>query len=243
MLELVMENQNFMVVNKPIGMPMHDSEKAIIPIAESQFNCEKLWLIHRLDTDTSGCLLLAKNQQAASNLSQQFAAKTIQKYYIALIDHKPKKKQGMIKGDMKKVRKGYWKLTTGQENPAITQFFSFSLQVESAQSAASIPNDNSRDKHLLQPAMRICLLKPLTGKTHQIRVALRSLGSPIVGDKRYKGSESDRMYLHSYAMKFHYQNEPFEISCLPKSGALIGHIHAFLAKQPLPWLMQWPTAT
>jgi tRNA pseudouridine32 synthase/23S rRNA pseudouridine746 synthase len=238
MLELVFDHHDFMVLNKPTGMPMHDSKEAIIPVAESQFNCAKLWLVHRLDTGTSGCILLAKNKQAASELSQQFAAKTVQKYYIALVDKKPKKKQGMIKGDMKKARNGDWKLTTTQENPAITQFFSYTLQNEPT--LTSNIAQEIDDGHALPPSLRLCIVKPITGKTHQIRVALRSLGAPIVGDKRYKGSESDRLYLHSYAMQFSYMNELFELSCLPQTGAFNADIEAFIRKSPAPWLLQWP---
>jgi tRNA pseudouridine32 synthase/23S rRNA pseudouridine746 synthase len=101
MLKLVLDNPDFLVLNKPSGMPMHDSAEAIVPMAEALFNVDKLWLVHRLDSDTSGCILLAKNKDAAAEFGKQFAEKTIQKYYLALIDSKPKKKQGTIKGDMK----------------------------------------------------------------------------------------------------------------------------------------------
>jgi tRNA pseudouridine32 synthase/23S rRNA pseudouridine746 synthase len=232
MLTLVLDNPDFMVLNKPSGMPMHDDEKAIIRTAETLFNYQKLWLIHRLDTDTSGCILLAKTKQAASELSKQFAEKAIQKYYIAVIDSKPKKKQGTIKGDMKKARNGDWKLSTSQDNPAITQFFSFALH-----SPLGLTINNKQS-----PAIRICVIKPISGKTHQIRVALKSLGSPIIGDKRYKGSSSDRLYLHSYVLQFTYKNELFNATCLPESGALFTrNLNLFLSQNSDPWAMQWPT--
>ena len=245
MLTLVLDNQDFMVLNKPSGMPMHDNENAIIRTAESLFNYQKLWLIHRLDTDTSGCILLAKTKQAASELSKQFAEKTVQKYYIAVIDSKPKKKQGTIKGDMKKARNGDWKLSTSQDNPAITQFFSFALQnifiKTAAHSELQSPPDLTLNS-MQSPAIRICVIKPISGKTHQIRVALKSLGSPIIGDKRYKGSPSDRLYLHSYVLQFTYKNEFFNATCLPESGALFANnLDSFLSQNSDPWAMQWPT--
>jgi len=257
MLKLVLDHHAFMVLNKPSGMPMHDSADAIIPVAQSLFNYEKLWLVHRLDTDTSGCILLAKTKHAASELSKQFAEKAIQKYYIALIDNKPKKKQGTIKGDMKKARNGDWKLSTSQDNPAITQFFSFALQnnltapkslpekqnslIETETQSGSHNSPQLFFKGKLEPAIRVCIIKPISGKTHQIRVAFKSLGSAIIGDKRYKGTLSDRLYLHSYALQFTYKNEFFNITCLPITGELFAiRLNTFLSQNPDPWTMKWP---
>lgn len=228
MLTIVLDHTDFMVVNKPSGMPMHAANDAIIPVAQAQFNYAKLWLVHRLDNDTSGCIILAKHKLAASQLSEQFADKTIQKYYLAIIDSKPKKKQGLIKGDMKKARNGDWKLTGDQKNPAMTQFFSFLL------------NNEEPQKALMAPSLRLCIVKPISGKTHQIRVAMKSLGSPIVGDTRYKGSSADRLYLHSYAIQFTHNNVFFRAVCLPPSGTLFSDITYALESMTPPWLMQWP---
>lgn len=259
MLKLVLDHDDFMVLNKPSGMPMHESEDAIIRVAQRLFKHQKLWLVHRLDTDTSGCILLAKTKYAASELSKQFAEKTIQKYYIALIDSKPKKKQGTIKGDMQKARNGDWKLSTNQDNPAITQFFSFSTQNNVTSQNLLSKNQNlmletqinlkldNTDELTLKskpnptPAIRVCILKPVSGKTHQIRVALKSLGSPIIGDKRYKGSVSDRLYLHSYALQFHYKKQYFNVTCLPQTGKQFNqHLDTFLSQNSEPWVMKWP---
>ena len=140
--------------------------------------------VHRLDKVTSGCLLLAKNQTAASFLSKQFKERTTEKIYIAITKGKPKKKQGTIRGDMVPARNGCWKLAKTQNNPAITQF-------------KSIGYNNG---------LRIVNLKILTGKTHQIRVAMKSIGSPVWGDERYgnvtDNAGADRCYLHSYKLSF-----------------------------------------
>jgi tRNA pseudouridine32 synthase/23S rRNA pseudouridine746 synthase len=259
MLKLVLDHDDFMVLNKPSGMPMHASDNAIIPVAQSLFKHKKLWLIHRLDTDTSGCILLAKTKYAAAELAKQFAQKTVQKYYVALIDNKPKKKQGTIKGDMQKARNGDWKLSTRQDNPAVTQFFSFSIQNnllspkllsenrhialetythEQPDSTAELPLKNKLNS---APAIRICIIKPISGKTHQIRVALKSLSSPIIGDKRYKGSVSDRLYLHSYVIQFTYKNQFFNATCLPQTGELFAsYLDTFLSQNSDPSAMKWP---
>jgi len=63
-------------------------------------------------------------------------------------------------------------------------------------------------------------LQPKTGKTHQLRVAMKSLGSPILGDNLYSGNQSDRVYLHAYQLEFDYQNEHFCVQALPESGQI-----------------------
>ena len=113
---------------------------------------------------------------------------------------KPKKKQGWIKGDMGASRRGSYKLLDTKENPAITQFVSTALRTHE----------------------RFFLIKPHTGKTHQIRVALKSLGSPITGDIRYAASEDakkeDRGYLHAYALRFSLDKEEFSFCYPPDDG-------------------------
>jgi tRNA pseudouridine32 synthase/23S rRNA pseudouridine746 synthase len=234
---IVIDTPDFIVLNKPSGMPMHDSPDAIIPFAQSTLNYPKLWLVHRLDTGTSGCIILAKTKVAAAELSAQFANKKVQKYYLALIDRKPKKKQGLIKGTMQKARNGDWKLTTKTENPAITQFFSYALIASPLSSTAA------QDHILAQAPRRLCVVKPTSGKTHQIRVAFKSLGSPILGDERYKGSVSDRLYLHSYALQFNFQGQSFEATCLPQSGEFFinNDLEHWLQENQAPWLMKWPS--
>ena len=97
-------------------------------------------------------------------------------------------------------RRGNYKLLATRNAPAITQFVSTPLR----------PNE------------RLFLIKPHTGKTHQIRVALKSLGSPIAGDTRYantiEAQKEDRGYLHAYALRFNYDNRDFSFTCNPKKG-------------------------
>ena len=202
-IPIVFDHSDFLVVNKPCDIPMHDPELGICQLLCKQLSLSKLYLVHRLDSATSGCLLLAKNKPAAAALSQLFATRKIEKYYIAISDRKPKKKQGKIDGDMKKSRGGSYILTPAQDgvSKAITFFHSVSI--------ANVG--------------RFFYLKPITGKTHQLRVALKSVGSPILGDKRYKGKLSDRLYLHSIMLIFHYLGEDFSVQCLPQTGIQFTH--------------------
>lgn len=200
-ISVVFEHSDFIVINKPAGVSVQleqgqDFSRSLLTQLCQQLNLPKLWLVHRLDKLTSGLLLLAKNAEAAADLSQLFANRQVQKYYLALGTKKPKKKQGSIIGDMKKVRDGKWILQKSRQTPAISQFFSTGLG----------------------DGLRLFIIKPHTGKTHQIRVALKSIGSPILGDNLYAGQAADRAYLHAFALSFHYQQQLVSVQQMPTQG-------------------------
>jgi len=199
-LEIISENDRFIVFNKPPGLSFHSEEgEGFVVLAEKQTGM-KLYSVHRLDKMTSGLILLAKSSEAANSLSKLFEERKIEKYYLAISMRKPKKKQGWIKGDMSSARRGSYKLLNTHDNPAVTQFISTALRTHE----------------------RFFLIKPHTGKTHQIRVALKSLGSPIAGDRRYanadEAKEEERGYLHAYALRFRLEGELFSFVCLPDRG-------------------------
>lgn len=172
--------------------------EGIINLLRKQLDDKALFPVHRLDRDTSGILLVAKGKQATKDLSLLFQNREIQKYYWALCDKKTSKKQGSVVGDMEKSRNGSWKLSRKMTKPAATQFFSYGLE----------------------GGVRAVLLKPHTGKTHQIRVALKSLGAAVLGDERYGGAKSDRMYLHATRMLFILSGHEYDIEVKPDNGAL-----------------------
>ena len=222
LIDILFDHPDFVVVNKPsnISVQNESHQSGILPILCQQLKVEKLWLVHRLDKITSGILILAKHPQAAAIFGQLFEQKQIEKYYLAISAKKPKKKQGAVKGGMKKVRDGKWMLDSSDTAVAISQFFSFSIS----------------------PGLRLFLVKPLTGKTHQIRVALKSIGSPILGDELYKGAHSDRTYLHAYCIRFNYQEQPICIMCPPNTG---DEFISDKTKQQVtdlisPWTLKWP---
>lgn len=200
-IEVVFENNDFLVVDKPEGLNFHsEGEAGLVVLVTEQLGLKQLFSVHRLDKMTSGLILLAKDSQTAQQLSYLFEKRLIEKYYLALSMRKPKKKQGWIKGDMSASRRGSYKLLKSMDNPAITQFKSKALRTHE----------------------RIFLVKPHTGKTHQIRVALKSLGSPVAGDERYANSDEakleDRAYLHAYSLRFTLKGKPFSFIKAPKSG-------------------------
>ena len=211
-----------MVINKPsnISVQNESHQSGILPILCQQLNVEQLWLVHRLDKITSGILILAKSSQAAAIFGQLFEQKQIEKYYLAISAKKPKKKQGAVKGGMKKVRDGKWMLDSSDTAVAISQFFSFSIS----------------------QGLRLFLIKPLTGKTHQIRVALKSIGSPILGDELYKGLNADRTYLHAYCIRFIYQKKLICIICPPDKGDafVCDKTQLQITHLATPWTLKWP---
>jgi tRNA pseudouridine32 synthase/23S rRNA pseudouridine746 synthase len=227
-IDIVFDHAEFVVIDKPAGISVQNEteQSGILPLLCQQLGADKLWLVHRLDKITSGLLILAKNSNAATEFGRIFANRQIEKYYLALSQQKPKKKQGTVMGNMKKVRDGKWMLTQDTSNPAITQFLSCSLL----------------------PGIRLFLLKPYTGKTHQIRVALKSLGSPIIGDLQYgRKTSSDketvvRTYLHAYALKFCFQGEDICLLCRPSVGELftLSSFADAIVDYLEPWKLNWP---
>ncbi|KGJ89113.1 TIGR01621 family pseudouridine synthase [Colwellia psychrerythraea] len=228
MFKTITEHTDFIVVDKNAGINFHDEGdlgSGLFSLVKKQLQRHnvdaELFPVHRLDKMTSGLVIFAKNLTCAQVFGKLFNDHDIEKYYLAISDKKPSKKQGLIKGDMAKSRRGMFKLLRTMENPAITQFFSFSIANK----------------------QRLYLLKPHSGKTHQLRVALASIGAPIVGDPLYYSqSIADRGYLHAYSLKFSYLGEEFEFTSLPTKGkyylneALIEQLAAIKK----PWQLNWP---
>lgn len=198
-MDILLRHDHFYVINKPAGLGMHqegDSPGLVRRLSEELG--EPLYPVHRLDKMTTGALLLARTVEANRELSRQFAERRTRKLYLALSDRRPGKKQGLIRGDMEKARGGSWKLCRTQLNPAITRFYSTPLA----------------------EGLRAFLLQPHTGKTHQLRVALKSLGSPILGDERYGGSPADRGYLHAWKLDFEWRGRLLSVTAPPDQGGL-----------------------
>ena len=210
-IEVISETADFVVINKPVGVSVHkdQNEIGLLQVLAKQLNVQQLFLVHRLDKMTSGLLLLAKTTKANRELSLLFQNRQIEKFYIALSDRKPKKKQGLVMGDMEKARRGDWRLIKRTENPAITQFFSYGVEV----------------KQPYNRMLRLFLMRPATGKTHQLRVMMKSVGAPILGDKRYYSGDTlwqnlDRGYLHAWQLMFEFQGIRYSFVAEPSQGDL-----------------------
>lgn len=245
-IPILFENDDIIIVNKPSGIGMHnaaDSHCLNPPAAEhstthscdrngleswgivtrlkAQLNRSELYLCHRLDTGTSGCLCLAKSSQAAAEVGELFASRQVVKFYLALSQHKPKKKQGSIIGDMKNRRGGQRILLKSTEKPAVTQFFS----------------------HAAKPGTRGFVVKPYSGQTHQIRVALKSIGAPILGDELYGGASADRLHLHAWQLHLPFPNGTISVAADVHDGEGFTHatVQQWLLSLPEPTSYHWPT--
>lgn len=219
---VLFKESDYWIVNKPAGMSFHAESQDIgfMQWMHEAYPDQVFYPVHRLDRITSGLIILAKHKKAAQLFGQLFEQHLVTKFYLALSAKKPKKKQGSIKGGMQQGRRGSWMLNQSNTNLAHTQFFSC----------------------LLKPGIRLFVLKPKTGKTHQLRVALKSIGAPILGDERYGGKVSDRGYLHAYSLSFEWHGVVETYQYLPDVGEEFDTLEPILIAQGLypPQDLSWP---
>ncbi|MGL4938081.1 TIGR01621 family pseudouridine synthase [Shewanella sp.] len=228
MYRIIADEPDFIVISKSANVHFHSQTGEAGVVAQLEQDRDlKLYAVHRLDTPTSGLLVLAKTAAVAKQFTALFTAHKVQKYYLALAKGKPKKKQGWVIGDMAKSRRSMFKLLRSKDNPAITQFFSTSVG----------------------EGLRLYLLKPHSGKTHQLRVALASLGVPILGDELYGGAAADRCYLHAYSLRFCYVDSHdvvhhYSYQDVPQQGELFKQeaVLAAIAQWHEPDALPWPAA-
>lgn len=216
-IPIIFENDRFLVINKPSGIPHHnddDENPGIVNLLRQQLATQRplesrprLYGVHRLDRVTSGILVFAKDSATAASVQQKFQTGDVVKFYVGLSHCKARqKKQGWIIGGMERGRRKSWLLSkVRNKNEAKTRFFTAGL--------GDIMNftDTNSPRTLI-------LFRPYTGKTHQLRVAAKSVGLSLIGDPIYthagsfrEGSEQ-RTYLHSIG--FHLPGE-FSIWCVP----------------------------
>lgn len=187
-LPIVYLDDNIIVINKPVGVLTH-SKGAIneeFTVADffrrySSYNTDtnRPGIVHRLDRDTSGIMVGARNPETATLLQKQFADRRAKKTYYAVVD-------GTLKND-----KAMIDLPIGR-NPSAPSTFRVDAGGKSAQTAYEVIKSNGK-RSLVE-------LRPRTGRTHQLRVHMAYLGTPIHGDRVY-GVESDRLYLHAHSLE------------------------------------------
>ncbi len=228
MFTLIHSCDDFVVVSKRAGVSFHGDAAApsLDDVIRARLGITELYPLHRLDNLTSGLLVFARTRGAVRELAAQFRLRQVEKFYLAVGGAHPRKRQGLVIGDMKKGRNGIWILAHTQERPAVTRFISTSLQ----------------------PGLRLYLVRLYTGRTHQIRVALKSVSAPVIGDRAYckklpPGIEPDRGYLHSYALGFSLGGTLFRFIYPPDEGRyfLSGAFSEALARLGRdPWTLEWP---
>ena len=186
-------NENFVIVNKPSGLAVQGgtkSSKNLIDIISHNhfFSCKKPFLVHRIDKDTSGILIIAKNKSYAQLFTTLFRIRKIHKTYLSIC--------------------------SGQISNQKGKFISTLIRYEKNKKVneKAITNYKILDKNSLAT---LILVNPVTGRKHQIRKQLSSAGHPIFGDIKYNFSEfksnmKNRLMLHSYSIKFIINDEKHE---------------------------------
>ncbi len=219
-IKLIFEDKNFLAVNKPVGLLVHATKNSNEPtlvdwivknypeisaVGESAFGGknvgdntkERPGIVHRLDRDTSGVILIPKNQKYFEYLKKLFQNHLIKKTYLALVYGKIKERQGVIDKPIsikaKTVKRTVHAGKMAKE--AVTEYKT--LQI--------FKSAEREDFFTLLKVM------PKTGRTHQIRVHLASIGHPIVGDKLYGKKNNplnlNRQFLHAESIEFNLEND------------------------------------
>ena len=182
-------NENFIVINKPAGIPVQSGTKSFKNITDilrnsKFFKDSKPFIVHRIDKETSGILIIAKNRKYAQLFTTLFRIRKIHKTYLALT-------YGKINKSVKSIRD---ELTYFENKKKITQ-----------KAISNIKIIKSNDE------LSYVELNPITGRKHQLRKQLLNLGNPIVGDDKYfltnfRKIKTRNLMLHAYKIKFMINN-------------------------------------
>lgn len=196
-LDIIFENEDCIVINKPAGMVVHPaaghSSGTLVHAAlahssnlEGVGGVQRPGVVHRLDKDTSGLIILAKNDQAHQFLSNQFRNRIVEKIYLALVDGQPPTPTGRIEAAIGRDTNHRKRMTVKPKH----------------QGRIAISNYQTLKKFSSHTLLEI---QPITGRTHQIRVHLSFLKCPVVGDTIYGRRKPtlpiNRHFLHAHRLK------------------------------------------
>ena len=198
---VIFEDNFLLVINKPYGIPVQGGNNVnfnidlILPILCE--NNSSIRLVHRIDKNTSGILLLAKTKEVAQNITMLFKENKIKKKYLAIVEGKLTKIIGKISLPVTK------KKIAGMEKMVIDPY-----SKEKAETSYKVI-DYKKGLSLLE-------VYPKTGRKHQIRVHLQSINHPILGDYKYKNTNDDnqevsneKMHLHAKEIQFKLNNNKY----------------------------------
>lgn len=174
---IIFENDEFIIIDKPNkiacqgGKNVGENIDLYIKSYNIAYN-QNLKLVHRIDKETSGILIIAKSRQSAIKLTEGFRNRKINKVYLTVCQGVPKPEKGIIDQDI---------FSDDKEKP------------QKAKTYYEVIGKLGQDESLL-------FMYPYTGRKHQLRVHLSNINHPIIGDEKYS-TKSDRMYLHAFGVK------------------------------------------
>ena len=205
-VEVIYEHPDFLIINKPANLVVHDpshyhTEPTLVDWLIKHFkeisnvgSYDRPGIVHRLDKDTSGIMIIPRNNHAHETFGNMFRDRTIQKEYLAVAKGHPDR-EGIVDLPIDRDPNKRNQMTHREPNgrPSTTHY-----------KVAEYYLDNT-----------LVEVKPVTGRTHQIRVHLAAIGHRIIGDKIYgiPSKNIKRHALHAHAISFTYQNTPFHFSC------------------------------
>ena len=170
--EIIYEDDNVIVMNKPAGLLSEPRGQYCPEKTLADFG----YIAHRLDRDTSGVVILAKTEEIQKFLKRQFQDRTVHKTYVAVVSGRPKLDEARI--DLPLIR--------DLKRPT-----TFRVDANGKEAETFYKVLKASDKYSMVE------LKPTTGRTHQLRVHMKYLGHPILGDPVYGEEKADRLYLHA----------------------------------------------
>jgi len=192
-MKILYKDESILVVDKPAGLPVlpdgwEQDTPYLLKMLEEDHG--KLWVVHRLDKTTSGVLIFARNAETHRVLNTQFENHEAGKVYHAIVERNPKWNEKIAKHPLR-VNVGHRHRTAVDDKygkPSETRFKVIT-------------------RH---PTSALVEAKPMTGRTHQIRVHAYALGHPLLGDTLYSAEETDviaRPALHAYSLTIHMNEE------------------------------------